>query len=220
QAQRVNEPPLSPAGRVLLVSGWIDPAGGQAAIRPAFTLHGVAGLPAPGDYTLETLDAAMRVIAAYPLALERAIADPARSGTGFEKTGFHLSLPHIDGIASIRLRRGATILGTLAAGPRAPAVSAGVSTLSHDRRSLRVTWSALDADGDRLHYLARASVDGGATWQTLGANLSSPSIDLRAADFAGRRVLLEVLASDGLHTTALRLGPFDAPGGPVDKPSH
>jgi len=131
-----------------------------------------------------------------------------------------LSLPHIDGIASIRLRRGAAILGRLAAGPRAPALSAGVSALSNDRRSLRVTWSALDADGDRLQYVARASVDGGATWQTLGANLSSPSIDLRAADFAGRRVLLEVLASDGLHTTALRLGPFDAPGGPADKPSH
>ena len=92
----------------------------QAAIRPAFTLGGVAGTPTPGDYTLEALDAAGRVIAAYPLALDRAIADPARWGTGFEKTGFHLSLPHIDGIASIRLRRGAAILGTLVAGPRAP----------------------------------------------------------------------------------------------------
>lgn len=192
----------------LLISGSIDPAREQVTFRPVFALDAVTRLPTLGDYTLDLLDDKARVIAAYTFTPERAVADRLQTGTAFETTGFHLSVPYAGGLASIRVRRSAIILGTLTAGRRTPRLQAGTSTLSADKRSLQATWSAIDPDGDRLHYLARASIDNGVTWQTLGVNLTSPSIRLPSIDFGGKHVLLEIVASDGIHSTALRLGPF------------
>jgi hypothetical protein len=80
------------------------------------------------------------------------------------------------------------------------------------------TWSGRAAEGMSLHYLVRASTDGGATWQTIGVDLSTPAIDLGPNDFGGQSVLVQVLASDGLRTASLRLGPFDVPRATVASP--
>jgi hypothetical protein len=198
--------------RALLVSGSVDPNDVRVIFRPAFALDAPPRLPDPGDHTIELLNADGEALAAYPFAPARAQADRARpQGAGFEHAGFHLALPYADGLASIRVRRGSTILGTLEPGARAPALHAGGSALSADGQSLRITWRASDADRDSLTYLVRASIDGGATWQVIGLNLTTPRIDLRPADFGGASVWIEVIASDGLHTQSLRLGPFAAP---------
>ncbi|NQU21447.1 MAG: hypothetical protein HQ567_09200 [Candidatus Nealsonbacteria bacterium] len=47
----------------------------------------------------------------------------------------------------------------------------------------------------------------------IGVNLAVPSIELRAEDFGGREVLVQVFASDGLHTSSVILGPFAVPAG-------
>jgi hypothetical protein len=59
--------------------------------------------------------------------------------------------------------------------------------------------------------MVRASTDGGASWQVLAVDQTTPGIALRPEDFGGQEVRVEVLASDGLHTTPLRLGPFEVP---------
>ena len=199
--------------RVLLLSGQIDPASGQVTFRPAYVLDtpGGAQLPDPGEYTLELLDANGEVISAYPFAPARATADPLGGETAFEIAGFHLTLPYAEEVASIRVRRGDAILGKLEASTRAPSLEAGVSALDADSRSMRVNWSGHAAEGVSLRYLVRASTDGGATWQTIGVDLSAPSIDLNPNDFGGQSVLVQVLASDGLRTASLRLGPFVVP---------
>ncbi len=199
--------------RVLLVSGQIDPSSGRVIFGPAYVLDMLrtVRLPDPGEYILELLDASGSVINSYPFEPAKAIADPFQGGTASEVTGFHLALPYADGIQSIRLRRGDLILGALVAGAHAPSLSSGAGTFSADSGALRVSWLAKDADGESLHYLVRASVDDGATWETIGVNLSSPSIDLYRDEWSGKRVIIKVSASDGLHTTSSRLGPFTVP---------
>jgi hypothetical protein len=66
-------------------------------------------------------------------------------------------------------------------------------------------------DGEPLHYLARASTDAGVTWETVGVDLIEPAIVLDPAIFGGQTVRLEVIASDGLNSTKLVLGPINVP---------
>jgi hypothetical protein len=204
-------PTVISSDRAIVVSGSIDESGDRATLRPAYALDAPAYQPEPGDYTLDLLDVRGRLLAAYAFTPGEFIVDEYRSGTAFERLGFHLNLPYLDGIAGIRVRRGNTILGTLRATAHRPALAAGVTTLGADRQSTRVRWSASDGDGEALTYFVRASTDGGATWQVIGVGVSSPYLDLNAAEFGGQSVLLEVIASDGLNSTTLQLGPFAVP---------
>ena len=54
----------------------------------------------------------------------------------------------------------------------------------------------------------RPSADGGATWQTLGVNLTESKIELKRSDLAGQQVWVQVVASTGLRTAQLDLGPY------------
>jgi len=220
QSQRAVESAVVQSERVLLISGRIDPDSGQVIFRPAYVLDMPDGapLPDPGDYAIELLDVAGRVMNAYSFAPTPAHADQFGGGAVSEIAGFHLALPYTEGIASIRVRHGDAILGKLEASARAPSLEAGVSALDADSRSVRVNWSGHAAEGMSLHYLVRASTDGGATWQTIGVDLATPSIDLDPNDFGGQSVLVQVLASDGLRTASLRLGPFAAPQATVASP--
>jgi len=220
QAQRAPGSATVQSNRALLVSGRIDPVNGQVTFQPAYILDtpGGAQLPDPGDYVIELLDADGRSMSAYPFAPTQAHADSFGGGAAFEIAGFHLALPYAEGMASIRVRRGDAILGKLEASTRGPSLEAGVSALDADSRAMRVNWSGHAAEGVSLRYLVRASTDGGATWQTIGVDLSASSIDLSLDDFGGQSVLVQVLASDGLRTASLRLGPFAVPQATVASP--
>lgn len=204
-------PPAAQGDRTFFVSGAYNPVGDRVTLSPIYTLNIPARLPAPGDYTLELLDISGRVLAAYPFDMAQAHADVYSAGGSATTYGFRMGLPYVDGLASVRVRRGSEALGALDAGIGAPALRAGIAAPSDDGASLRVNWSGTDGDGERLSYLVRASTDGGATWQTIGVNLITPAIDLNPIDFSGKEVQLEVYASDGLHTAKLKIGPLAVP---------
>jgi hypothetical protein len=192
--------------RAFLVSGSMDSAG-EVTLRPVYMLDIPTTPSTGGDHSLELLDDSGAVMAAYPF--QPAQADVDRwGGTSSRHQGFHLAVPYIEGVASIRVRRGSTTLGGLEPGARAPVLDASTSAFDGSLPSPTITWSAADSDGDDLHYMVRASVDGGATWQVIGVDLTKPTVTLNPSDFRGQSVLVEVLASDGLHTTSLHLGPF------------
>ena len=186
--------------------------------RPAYVLDIPAHLPDPGEYTFELLNANGGIISSYPFAPARIEADSLETGAAFEFNGFHMALPYTEGIASICVRHGDAIFGELKASTHPPSLEAGVSALDADSHSVRVNWFGHAAEGMSLHYLVRTSTDGGATWQTVGVDLSTPAIDLRSNDYGGQSVLVQVLASDGLRTASLQLGPFDVPQATVVSP--
>lgn len=209
-AAQADAPDVPQSERAFLVSGSIDSAG-KVTFRPAYVLETPTDLPDHGDHVLELLDASGHVIAAYSFEPVRADID-RWGGTSSRHSGFYMAVPYVEGVASIRVRHGSTILGKLESGAHIPALDAKANARDGGLSSPTITWSAVDGDGDTLHYLVRASTDGGATWQVIGVDLTDPAIALDPSDFGGHSVLVEVFASDGLHTTSLRLGPFAVPG--------
>jgi hypothetical protein len=208
-AQADTAPDAFQKERALLVSGSMESAG-EVTLRPVYTLDVPTTPSIGGDHSLDLLDSSGTVMATYPF--QPALADVDRwGGTSSRHQGFYLAVPYVEGVASIRVRRGSTILGGLESGARAPVIDAGASALDGGLPSPTITWSAADGDDDELHYMVRASVDGGATWQVIGVDLTSQAIALNPSNFRGQSVLVEVLASDGLHTTSLQMGPFAVP---------
>jgi hypothetical protein len=192
-------------GRALMISGRME--AGQVTFQPAYVLDLPMRLPEPGDYVIELLDANDNILAAYPFAPGTAYADRLK-GESDPLTGFHLTLPYSEQTTSVRVRRGEVLLGALSAGPAGLSLRAGPGVLSDRGQALSVTWSASAPLGENLHYLVRASADGGATWQTLGVNLTESKIELERSDLAGQQVRVQVVASTGLRTAQLDLGPF------------
>jgi len=211
QALAATDEPGPRGGQSLLVSGSIDPTSGMASFRPAFVLNAAVRLPEPGDHILELLAADGRVLAAHAFRPMQAQPDSLRAGVNAAYLGFHMTVPYVDGIASIRIRRGAATLGKLDASAHFPTLRVGAPTQTDAFGVTRVSWRASDADNAALSYLVRASTDQGQTWQTIGVRLASPFIDLRPGDLGGEQVLIEVLASDGLNTTSLTMGPYAVP---------
>jgi hypothetical protein len=204
-ALRVSGPTRAYSNRSWLISGRIDPQTDQASFDPVYTIDLSAQLPEPGDYVLELLDQSDRVVAAYPFEpLHAQIDDPQSDG---ESIGFHLMVPYLDNVTSLRIKHGSSIVGILIANASQPHLMA-VTRSAPVGPNNSVVWAGYDDDGNTLSYLVRASTDQGKTWQTIGVDLATPSIALRAEDFGGQEVLLEVLGSDGWNTDELVLGPY------------
>jgi hypothetical protein len=199
------------SGPTMMVSGEIDATTGRATLGPAYTLEGPAQIPTPGDYTLELRDERGRLLTSHSFTPGTADIDRYPHGTSTQVRGFHLRLPAVEGVASARVLHDGEILGRLEARPGAPRLGAGISARHVTGEGARVSWAAGEPEGEGLHYMVRVSTDGGESWQVVAVDHTTPAITLRPEDFGGQEVLVEVLASDGLHTTPLRLGPIAVP---------
>lgn len=192
----------------ILIAGSID-ARGQVKLDPAYSIDLPARLPVAGDYTIELIDARGSILASYSFEPVRAAIDRYPAG-GSETSGFSLRLPDVSNVAAIRVRHNEVVVGSLQAGSHAPTLS-GSSAASGTNRQAQIDWSTGDLDREPVYYLVRASIDRGATWQTIGVNLTASHIDLDRSYFGGHTVLLQILASDGVHTSQLNLGPYSIP---------
>lgn len=191
-----------------LISGSIDPHADQAVLDPAYAIDLPARLPERGDYVLEMLDQTDRVVAAYPFAPTHAQPDRLKDPSGGEETiGFHLILPYRADATTLRVRHNGGVVGKLQAGTAAPRLTAATRSGQLNPTD-QIRWIGYDVDGSPLSYLVRASTDQGKSWQTIGVNLTEPTIELNPIDFGGRQVLIEVLGSNGLQTTQLQIGPY------------
>jgi len=204
----LNARSAAPIGdRALLVRGTFDAVTGQAEFRPTYVINAPARLPQPGenrrdDYTLELLDARSRVLAAYPFAATTATPDRLDAAPTPALSGFNLSVPYVEGVNALRVRRGSVILGSQSATP-------GALTLNAPQvRSGQLSWS----DVADARYLVRASLDRGRTWEVIAIDQTQSTLDLAAAYFGGRQVQFEIVASRGLTSQTLQFGPVIVSG--------
>jgi hypothetical protein len=191
-----------------LISGSIDPHANRATLDPAYAIDLPARSPERGDYVLEMLDQADRVVAAYPFAPSHAQSDRLKSRSSNNETiGFHLTLPYRADVTTLRVRHNDRVIGELQASAAAPRLIA-IARSGRLSPTNQIRWIGYDVNGSPLSYLVRASTDQGKTWQTIGVNLTQPTISLNPIDFGGHNVLIEVLGSSGLQTTQLQIGPY------------
>ena len=187
--------------RSFVVHGALDSRTGQVEFKPTYAVNIPARLPQPGDYVLELLDARSNVMAAYPFEMAHATPDRSDASPAPEVSGFHLSVPYLDGVSALRVRRGSAILGRQQAGATTPTVNAA------QVRSGQISWSGVAG----TQYLVRASLDNGRTWETLGFDLDRPSVNLAATRLSGQRAQIEIIASNGLNSQTLRLSSVFVP---------
>lgn len=116
--------------------------------------------------------------------------------------GFMQSLPALEGVARLELRREGTVLASLMTSPSAPVVRItspnGGESVSG---KATVTWAASDADGDALRFDVLYSRDGGTTWRVVALDTDSTSVEWDTASSPGTQTgLIKVVANDGMNT--------------------
>ena len=183
-------------GKGLLIWGTAGPEG--VTLEPAFETQGRSALPAPGAYRLECLDGDGQVL--YELPFEPTLVPDVPEGEG-ARNSFVFAIPLTprleEGLASIQVRKGGVVVGTLRPGnpgsgghPGARAYRDPVATVWGEGEVL-VTW-------DPAAY-PKLIVKDAATGQELAmADGGSVTLPTRASE-------LDVILSDGLRTTTQRL---------------
>lgn len=104
-----------------------------------------------------------------------------------------------------------TVLRALTAGPAAPVVTiTSPSAGSVIGSPMNLAWNGTDPDGDLLRYVVRYSNDNGATWIVLEPSTTNRQLSVDMSRMPGGvQALVQVMASDGLHTTVATVGPIN-----------
>jgi len=105
---------------------------------------------------------------------------------------------------------GSTLISR-SAGPGVPTVKiTSPQKKTKIKSSLTIKWTATDPDNDPLVFSVRYSPNKGHTWHRLGSMISGRSLDINTTDLAGgAETLIQVIASDGIHTATATAGPFE-----------
>lgn len=181
------------------------------ATRPTGTLTAVlptASEPTPPDespgrepFSLALTTARGRTLLEQPVAFRPGACElPGEDVTGT----IEAVLPALPEASRLELRHGAQVLDARPVGggtaPRAGAAAPPPPARASVERAgdeVVVTWDA-PAAGPARRYLVQASEDDGATWRTVGLELTQPSVRIDPDDFAGRgEIALRIVATDG-----------------------
>lgn len=208
-------PALDTTGDHLILSGVIGDDHSLQLAAPAKTA-GTFPQANSGAYTAELLGTAGAVLgtAEFDVDFDGGPADAVQLGS------FIAAIPvPAQPVKAIRIRRGATTLGTLNASAAAPTVQItqpNASTVVNGA-NLDIRWIGDDADADDLFYTVRYSADGGSTWQTLAVDLDDTQLTIpRSQLTASTDAVVEVQGSDGVNVTVVESRHFTVTGsGPM-----
>ncbi len=187
---RLDQPPVS----ALYVSGTIAPDG-SLTLRPVYQQLARVNVPSKGTHTLELLGDGGKVLAAFPFTPQQIADSKGASGFGF-------FVPAVDGLAGLRVKAGnRTIKEKSVAAPMAAANFAREPLAAQRQaRGTILRWTPAAHPSELVVYRVRLSRDAGATWQVLALDWGSPEFTVPAGvDVANG--MIEVQASDGIHTT-------------------
>jgi len=160
------------------------------------------------DYELQAFDVHGSLIATTPLTIANLEDLNSTDVPFFTLIGVDVQLGHLE-----VLKRGETI-GTLKAGENPPELNITSPTAGATiGSSLTIAWQGYDADGDLLRYVVRYSPDKGNTWIAMDASGTQNQVVVDTTNGlpGGAQAWVEVIASDGLHTTTASVGPFSVP---------
>ena len=127
-------------------------------------------------------------------------------------------LPLPAGVVTIVLAGGDELLAARHRSGSAPTVeiySPDAAGFADQPVNPAVLWQGFDADGDPLLYMVQYSRDSGATWETIGTDLTGEQLAVNLSDLkGGRSAQVRVFATDGFNTGTAVSAPFAV----ADKP--
>ncbi|MGD9099136.1 MAG: Ig-like domain-containing protein, partial [Anaerolineae bacterium] len=206
----------SSSAPLLLAGGTITQSTGEVRLLPWYELDpGPWEAPVPGPYELVFLDASGQEIVGYsqPFTVAATLRPAGNLAPTVPLTDdvdlgfFSLQVPYpLTTTARVQIRHGETVLAEIVPGASAPDVSIdppGSATWSGPQA---LTWHS---DAGTRYFAVSVSTDGGATWEALALNLTTPAYTLETASLPDTaQALVRVAATDGLRTTTDTAGPF------------
>jgi PKD repeat protein len=190
---------LSAAETAVLVSGHIDQQNGSGTFDSVIQFNTSATPPAPepGHLAVAFMDQNGAHLARYDFA-------PDYPADQSESMGiFNLLLPWPEGVQTIVLLEGETVLDSRSASDHAPQVELiqPNSGETWSGSTAVIAWTGSDPDRDELDYTVQYSPDAGQTWLTLTTVWQEESylVDLETLP-GSDTARVRVLASDGFHT--------------------
>jgi hypothetical protein len=173
-------------------------------------------VPASGDYELLLRGDDGEPIVSVPFDVEELHADGG-DDPGIGQAIVAVPVPD-DPVGGIEVVEAGEIIGAIDASPAVPTVTIDTpepgSTVG-DTGAIRVSWTGSDDDGDELAYSVRVSPDDGGSWQTVAVDLAVTELEVPLSQLrATTTARLQVIASDGFHSSYDEVAPFtivDAP---------
>jgi TolB protein len=195
--------PAGAAAPKLVITGTAQ-AGGGVTIDSAYVIESAAPPDPPnpmGNYCLH-MSGGAELDYCFLLAFRN-----HRTLAPLSEESFSLRVPLPPGTTHVGVLLNHSELASLDASAAAPTVN--ITQPDHDWSGEQtITWTATDADSDPLNYAVMYSPDNGQTWLPLAVDITDPSLTLDTNQLEGNQLLVRVLASDGLNTTAATSAPI------------
>ncbi len=191
-----------------VISGSVRADGSGARLDPAYRVTSRTA-PDPtadsGEYCLQLSGAA-----AATRCVNLTFREP-ETGFALDAELFTVRVPDPGGVTKIALLRNGAQIAALNQSAAAPVVQvtspAPGDVWDGGQRSVR--WTSADADGDPLTYSVLYSPDGGDSWLPVEVDtaMNECMVDTTKIN-GGNDVRFRVLATDGLNTTEMDVGPI------------
>lgn len=215
--------PQKPAGgsATLVVTGVFSSTGAyvghayqvSGALETEVTNNIVASTQQTTTYEVRIYDSLNNVIANTLLRVFDIEDDSGNpSPLGFMNVLYYSASIVPARVAVVRLADNA-VMGSVSAGANPPTVSITNPIGGSYSTSVNVQWSGNDIDGDTVLYTVRYSPDNGTSWIALATAVrgNQLTVPLNNGLPGGSQALVQVLATDGIHTAIATSVPFNVP---------
>jgi hypothetical protein len=183
-------------GEAMYIRGMLSPQD-EVTLLPVYRQQVQTSLPQGGDYAVDLLDDGEQILATYDFDMIDIADAPGHRHFGF-------FVPAVPETVGLRLREGRRILVEKFIQPRPDTMKLDQETLVLETVGERtvVSWPEVSHPDQPVHYRLRLSKDNGTSWQILALDWKDSSFLLPVLSNDDRsKLLLEIQASDGIHTS-------------------
>ena len=200
-------PEAAPANDVLIISGTLDTSG-TAVLNPGYRVNTAPDTSDPsGAYCLRFSGGAT-TLSDFCFSLAFTAVE---SGAQLATAPFSFQVAFPPGTTRIALRNSGRDLTSVSVSAHAPTISitSPKTGAAWNGGQQTITWTASDADGDRLLYAVLYSFDGGQNYIPLDMDLTDTQFGIDPTQLmGGSNIFFRVIATDGVNNSAATVGPI------------